>query len=89
MPTTANAKSYARLVRDKAILRKLAQQSTQISEAVFEGERSVDEILEEAEKQIFDVGEARSQRRSNYSDMKSVIMPVIAKIEELMQRRRR
>ncbi|MBF0194086.1 MAG: replicative DNA helicase [Magnetococcales bacterium] len=87
VPTTANAKSYARLVRDKAILRELARQSTKISEAVFEGERTVDEIIEEAEKQIFDVGENRSQRRSNYSDMKSVIMPVISKIEELMQRK--
>jgi replicative DNA helicase len=87
VPTTANAKSYARLVRDKAILRELAQQATKISEAVFEGERPVDEILEEAEKQIFDVGENRNQRRSNYFDMKSVIMPVISKIEELMQRK--
>ena len=87
VPTTANAKSYAKLVRDKAVLRDLARQATSISEAVFEGEKSVDEILEEAEKQIFDVGENRSQRRSNYADMKSVIMPVIAKIEELMQRK--
>jgi replicative DNA helicase len=87
VPTTANAKFYARLVRNKSILRELARQATNISEAVFEGERSVDEILEEAEKQIFDVGENRNQRRSNYFDMKSVIMPVISKIEELMQRK--
>ncbi|MBF0455769.1 MAG: replicative DNA helicase [Magnetococcales bacterium] len=87
VPTTANAKSYARLVRDKAVLRELARQATAISEAVFEGEKPVDEILEDAEKQIFDVGENRTQRRSNYFDMKTVIMPVIAKIEELMQRK--
>ncbi|MBF0448568.1 MAG: replicative DNA helicase [Magnetococcales bacterium] len=87
VPTTANAKSYARLVRDKAVLRLLARQATEISEAVFEGQKPVDEILEEAEKQIFAVGESRSQRRSNYFDMKTVLMPVIAKIEELMQRK--
>ncbi len=53
VPTTANAKFYARQVRNKAILRELARQAADISEAVFEGERSVDEILEQAEKQIF------------------------------------
>lgn len=89
-PTIANAKHYARLIRDKAVLRELAQQLTKTLESLFEhkqpkGERSVDEFLEEAEHNIFSVRDIRSQHRPSYHEMKSAVWPVVSIIEERMQ----
>ena len=88
VPTTANATAYARLVRDKAVLRELARQATGIAEGVFrDGTKPVEVLLDDAEARIFSVGESREQRRSNYFDLKSILMPVIRNIEELVARK--
>ena len=85
VPTTANAGAYARLVRDKSLLRELAQQATHIVESVYQGKNlPMDVILDDAEQRIFSVGEGRKQRSSSYFDMKSVLVPVLRNIEELM-----
>ena len=83
--TTANAAAYARLVRDKALLRDLAQQATKIVESIHQGKNMpMDVLLDDAEQRIFSVGEKRGQRSSTYFDMKSILMPVLRGIEELM-----
>ncbi len=87
VPATTNAVAYAHLVRDKSILRNLLRETTGIAESIHRSKaRQVDEILDEAEQRIFAVGETRSQRGSNYYDMKSILVPVIAQIEELKAR---
>lgn len=87
VPTTANAKAYARLVHDKAVLRELTHQATQVVEAVFRGEGRVEELLDTAEQRIFGVGERMEQRRSNYHDLKSIMREVFNRIERLMEHR--
>jgi hypothetical protein len=67
VPTAANTKSYAKLVQTKSILRALFRQTGKISETVFDGERSDDEILEESVKQILELGESLRHRRTNYA----------------------
>ena len=52
-PTAANAVRYANIVRDKAMLRGLADAATDISETVYEQKGTPAEILELAEKKIF------------------------------------
>ena len=85
VPTTANAGAYARLVRDKSILRELSKQATKIVEEIYQGSTTpVEKILEVAEQSIFAVGERHSQRSASYSDLKSILMPVLRNIEELM-----
>jgi len=59
-PTSANAMEYATIVKDKAILRALAETSGEISTMAFEGGGTVDEVLETAEKKIFAIRETRS-----------------------------
>lgn len=59
-PTAANAMEYANIVKDKAILRALAETSGEISTMAFEGGGTVDEVLETAEKKIFAIRESRS-----------------------------
>ncbi len=87
VPATANAVAYAHLVRDKSILRNLLRETTGIADGIHRSKaRQVDDILDEAEQRIFAVGESRSQRGSNYFDMHSILMPVMAQIEELKAR---
>ncbi|MBF0294961.1 MAG: replicative DNA helicase [Magnetococcales bacterium] len=88
VPATANAKAYAHLVRDKSILRALAQTATAIAEEVYEEgtARPVDQLLDSAEQRIFAVGENRSRRRSTYSDLKSILPPIFERLDKLIAR---
>ena len=86
VPTTANVGAYARLVRDKALLRSLAQEATKIVESIYHGgNKPIDVILDNAEQRIFAVGEGHSQRSSSYFTIKSILMPVLHSIEQLMR----
>ncbi|MBF0126030.1 MAG: replicative DNA helicase [Magnetococcales bacterium] len=87
VPATANAKSYAHLVRDKAIMRTLAQTASSIADEVYQDtSQPVDHLLDSAEQRIFAVGENRSRRRSNYTDLKSILPPIFERLERLMSR---
>lgn len=52
-PTAANAKRYAQIVHDKALLRNLSTAASDIIETVYEGVGTTPEILESAEKRIY------------------------------------
>ena len=54
-PTAANAVQYANIVKDKAMLRALSDASVDISQLVQEQKGTTSEILEIAEKKIFDI----------------------------------
>lgn len=85
VPTAANARAYARMVHDRAVIRELAHQTTQILEKIHGAESfSVNDLLDDAEQRIFSVSERNEQRRSDYSAMKPIIMPLLARIESLM-----
>lgn len=59
-PSVANIKAYAQIVRQRATLRQLIGISTEIADAAFNPEgRTAEEILDEAERQIFQIAEAR------------------------------
>ncbi len=57
MPSVANAEYYARIVRDKGILRALVGTCTEIVQSVYDSERSSREQLDTAEQLILDIGE--------------------------------
>ncbi|MBF0283607.1 MAG: replicative DNA helicase [Magnetococcales bacterium] len=85
-PSAANVKAYARMVRDMAIKRELARQATTIVEKVYQTPNRVDELLDDAEARIFAVGEKMDQRRSDYQDVRGILIPVMERIERLMER---
>ncbi|KPY32177.1 Replicative DNA helicase [Pseudomonas syringae pv. primulae] len=59
-PSVANIKAYAQIVRARATLRQLIGISTEIADSAFNPEgRTAEEILDEAERQIFQIAEAR------------------------------
>jgi replicative DNA helicase len=84
VPTAANLEYHARIVRDKALLRRLVEQATQIIQDVYDqGERDVDEILDEAESRIFQVAE--SHKREGFVWIKEILWSAFENIEKLQE----
>jgi replicative DNA helicase len=59
VPRSANVEHYARIVREKAILRELIRTSQEILSSAIRPEGSTDDLLDEAEKAIFRIAESR------------------------------
>lgn len=55
VPSAVNARAYIRIVDEKSTLRKLIAASEKIMQACYAGEQETQSILEEAEKQIYDI----------------------------------
>ena len=59
VPTAAHVAHYARIVREKAVLRSLATIATDIASSAYEANANVDEFLDTAEYRIFEISERR------------------------------
>ena len=74
VPTAANIEYHARIVRDKALLRRLIDAAQTIVRDVYEpGEREVKEILDQAEQRVFGVSQSRG--RDGFVWIKEVLWP--------------
>lgn len=71
MTTTANAEYYALIVKDKSIHRRLISAGNTIVHLGYSEEREVDEILEEAEKAVFEIAQKRN--RTNFRPISDVL----------------
>ena len=84
VPTAANLEYHARIVREKALLRRLIDAAHAIERDVHEpGERSVEEVLDQAEQRVFRVSESRD--RAGFVWIKEVLYPVFEHIERLLE----
>lgn len=81
VPTTANAKYYAKIIEEKAILRKLIKASSDIVNLGYEASEEVNYVLDKAEKRIFDILEKRSVK--GFSPIKDVLIETFNSLEEL------
>ncbi len=79
VPTSANVRSYAVIVREKAILRRLIRLNEEISNDCYLGRESLDEILGNTEKKIFDLLQSRTSRE--LVPIRQVTLDVLEKIE--------
>ncbi len=82
-PTAANAVRYAAIVRDKAMLRGLAQAATDISETVYTQVGTPGEILESAEKKIYAL--RKGERGDSLEHIGTVLHKVFDQLTELSQ----
>ena len=80
VPTTVNAKSYANIVKDKALLRNIIKVNQNIENMCFEASEDVDSILDQTEKDIFSLVQNRGE--TDYVPIRQVVMNAIAKIEQ-------
>ncbi len=84
VPTAANIEFHARIVREKALLRRLIDASQAIIRDVYEqGEREVEEILDQAEARVFQVAE--SHAREGFVRIKDLLWPAFEEIERLQE----
>jgi replicative DNA helicase len=81
VPTAANFDYHARIVRDKALLRRLVEVGTQIVQEAYEGKRLAAEVLDAAERKIFQVAEHRTT--DGFERLKKLLWPTMERIESL------
>ena len=85
VPTSANIEYYAKIVKEKAILRKLIQTSTEIITQSYEDRGDVEGFLDEAERAIFEISEKRV--RPSFYPIREIVKASFATIEKLFQKK--
>ena len=83
IPTAANITYYARIVKEKAILRRLIATATEIVSRGYENEGDVEDLLDQAEKNIFQITE--SQIKPSFFRIKSILKESFKTIEKLYE----
>ncbi|NML14315.1 replicative DNA helicase [Azohydromonas caseinilytica] len=86
VPSAANLRRYAEIVRERAILRKLIEASDEIATNAFNPQgRPVSQILDEAEGKIFKIGEEGSRQKQGFQGMDHLVMQLIDRVTELAE----
>jgi replicative DNA helicase len=86
VPSAANLRRYAEIVRERAILRKLIEASDEIATRAFNPQgQGVSQILDEAESRIFKIGEEGSRSKQGFQSMDSLVVQLIDRVTELSE----
>ena len=85
VPTTANVQKYIKIVEEKSILRKLIRTANEIIELGYSPTEDVEDIMDGAEKRIFDIMQSKNQK--GYTPIKDVLVESFTKLEELYNRK--
>ena len=80
VPTSANVKSYANIVQEKAVLRRLIRVSEEIANNCYLGKEPLPAILEETEKKVF--GLLQSRNSGEFVPIRQVALNVLENIEK-------
>ncbi len=81
VPTTSNARHYAKIVEEKALLRTLIKASSSIVDMGYEASEEVTFVLDRAEKSIFDILQKRNTQ--GFSPIRDVLLGTFNRLEEL------
>lgn len=81
VPTAANVAHYARIVAEKAVLRRLIETSGEIAGMAYGQTDEVDQLVDHAERSIFNV--ARRRRAEGFSSLKPLLTETFEKIDTL------
>ncbi len=84
VPTAANLEYHAKILRDKAIQRRLIAAATEIITETYEQKQSAGELLDAAEGKIFRIAESR--REDGFTRIKEMLWPTMERIETLQGR---
>jgi replicative DNA helicase len=85
VPTTANISHYVSIVKEKNILRTLISNATKIISLCYESEGNIDEVVDNAERFIFEVSQRKAQ--GTYLPLKEIIKDSIETIDKLYQKK--
>jgi len=85
VPSSANVGFYARIVREKSVLRRLIEGASAIAERGYRDEGDVDDCVDAAEKIIFDI--AQKRLKQGFASVKEVVKDSFKAIEQLYERK--
>jgi replicative DNA helicase len=85
IPTSANVRFHSKIVREKSMVRGLLRSVTDIARNVYETEQDAEELIDYAEKTIFDLSERRIS--PSFSILKDVIKDSFQMIEQLYDKK--
>ncbi|HRK40091.1 MAG TPA: replicative DNA helicase [Burkholderiaceae bacterium] len=84
VPSAANIRRYAEIVRERGILRKLLTASDEIATAAYAPQgRPVAKILDEAEQKIFHIGEEGSRMKQGFQSMDTLVVELLDRVQEM------
>ncbi len=84
VPSAANMRRYAEIVRERSILRKLIAASDDIATSAFNPQgRQVSTVLDEAESKIFQIGEEGSRQKQGFQGIDKLVVSLIDRVQEL------
>lgn len=82
VPSTANAGAYVKIIEEKSTLRKLISASDEITHQSYLGEKEVPEVLELAERSIYDIAMRRGSEA--FVSVRDEVPRAYAKVQELL-----
>ncbi|MDI4632299.1 replicative DNA helicase [Pelomonas sp. V22] len=86
VPSAANLRRYAEIVRERAVLRKLVTASDEIASAAMNPQgRAVKDIVDEAEGKIFRINEEGNKSSQGFQSMDNLIVALIDRVNELAE----
>lgn len=85
VPVASNIAYYAKIVREKSILRRLIQTSSDIAARCFEEQDDIDGLLDEVEQTIFEISGAKSSQ--SFYRINSIITETFKSVEKLFERK--
>jgi len=85
VPTSANIRYHAKIVREKAMIRGLLRSVTDIARNVYDNEMDAEELIDMAEKTVFEISDKRI--KVSFVTLKEVIKDSFQMIEQLYDRK--
>ena len=85
-PNAGNIKSYAKIVRERAILRRLIESANDIIQKAYQPEgRTPEEVLDFAESVIFEIAKNNNQAKAGFRKIDGLLAEAVDKIEEMFE----
>ena len=86
-PSAANIRRYAEIVRERSIIRQLAEIGTEIARNAYNPQgKSAEQLLDEAENQVFQIAESTAKSKQGFLEMPDLLQQNIERIDALYQR---
>ncbi len=85
VPVTSNLFHYAKIIRQKAVLRNLIKVNTEIASRCYEEQGDIDILVDQAEQAIFEI--ARSKSNQSFTPLKRIIPGAFETVEQLYKRK--
>jgi replicative DNA helicase len=85
VPVTANIATYAKIVRQKSILRRLIEVNTDIASRCYEEQGEIDGLVDQAEQAIFEI--AGSKSGNKFTPVKQIVPAAFQMVEQLYKRK--